>query len=183
MGDDPAAQHRKQRFQIHFAGTLQSNGHPQPSYEVIGQTGPEHRKMFRIQITFAGGPESGFIGEGTSIKRAEQRAAEQALQHLRSSGAGIRVSAMPPVPRRRRRPHADLPTLPVSGRRRHITWMVSLQSLLTTIVIAIFVITFILQAFQIPSGSMENTLLIGDYLLVDKQHFGVPRHLLPNPSL
>jgi signal peptidase I len=51
-------------------------------------------------------------------------------------------------------------------------WMGSLQSLLTTVVIAVFVITFIVQAFQIPSESMENTLLIGDYLLVDKAHFG-----------
>ena len=48
----------------------------------------------------------------------------------------------------------------------------SLQSLGITIVIAIFVITFLLQAFQIPSESMENTLLIGDYLLVDKAHYG-----------
>lgn len=40
------------------------------------------------------------------------------------------------------------------------------------IVIAVFVVTFIVQAFQIPSESMENTLLIGDYLLVDKLHFG-----------
>ncbi len=40
------------------------------------------------------------------------------------------------------------------------------------IVIAIFVITFIVQAFQIPSESMEKTLLIGDYLLVDKAHYG-----------
>src|SRR5580765_2647959 len=48
----------------------------------------------------------------------------------------------------------------------------SLQSLLTTIVIAVFVITFIVQAFQIPSESMENTLLIGDYLLVDKLRYG-----------
>jgi signal peptidase I len=47
----------------------------------------------------------------------------------------------------------------------------SLQSLLGTIVIAVFVITFVVQAFQIPSESMENTLLIGDYLLVDKAHF------------
>lgn len=51
-------------------------------------------------------------------------------------------------------------------------WMGSLQSLLTTVVIAVFVITFVVQAFQIPSESMENTLLIGDYLLVDKAHFG-----------
>jgi signal peptidase I len=51
-------------------------------------------------------------------------------------------------------------------------WFGSAQSLLATIVIAIFVITFVIQAFQIPTDSMENTLLIGDYLLVDKLHYG-----------
>ncbi|MCU1298906.1 MAG: signal peptidase [Acidobacteriaceae bacterium] len=51
-------------------------------------------------------------------------------------------------------------------------WASPLQLLLTTVVIAIFVITFIVQAFQIPSESMENTLLIGDYLLVDKLRYG-----------
>jgi signal peptidase I len=40
------------------------------------------------------------------------------------------------------------------------------------VVIAVFVITFIVQAFQIPSESMETTLLIGDYLLVDKLCYG-----------
>jgi hypothetical protein len=48
----------------------------------------------------------------------------------------------------------------------------SMQSLLATVVIAVFVITFVVQAFQIPSESMENTLLIGDYLLVDKLRYG-----------
>jgi signal peptidase I len=51
-------------------------------------------------------------------------------------------------------------------------WTMSFQSLLVTVVIAVFVITFIVQAFQIPSESMENTLLIGDYLLVDKFRYG-----------
>src|SRR5947209_165121 len=59
----------------------------------------------------------------------------------------------------------------------------SLQSFLSFIVIALFVITFVVQAFQIPSESMERTLLIGDYLLVDKVHFGSTTgplsHLLP----
>jgi signal peptidase I len=48
----------------------------------------------------------------------------------------------------------------------------SLQSLVGTVVIALFVITFIVQAFQIPSESMENTLLVGDYLLVNKLCYG-----------
>jgi signal peptidase I len=58
----------------------------------------------------------------------------------------------------------------------------SLQSLLGTIVIAVFVITFIVQAFQIPSQSMENTLLVGDYLLVNKLCYGgrgLGDHVLP----
>ncbi len=54
-------------------------------------------------------------------------------------------------------------------------WLASVESLLATVVIAIFVITFIVQAFQIPSESMEDTLLIGDYLLVDKLRYGT-RH-------
>ena len=55
---------------------------------------------------------------------------------------------------------------------RRSGWPESLQSLLGTVVIAVFVVSFIVQAFQIPSESMENTLLTGDYLLVDKVHFG-----------
>jgi len=51
-------------------------------------------------------------------------------------------------------------------------WLESVQSLVMTVVIAVFVISFVAQAFQIPSESMEETLLIGDYLLVDKLHFG-----------
>jgi signal peptidase I len=45
----------------------------------------------------------------------------------------------------------------------------ALQSLLHLIVIAIFIITFCVQPFRIPSESMESTLLVGDFLLVDKQ--------------
>jgi signal peptidase I len=51
-------------------------------------------------------------------------------------------------------------------------WPDSLQWLLGIVTIAVFIVTFVVQAFQIPSESMENTLLIGDYLLVDKMHFG-----------
>lgn len=60
----------------------------------------------------------------------------------------------------------------IAVKQQHTDWPGSLQSLLTTVVIAIFVITFIVQAFQIPSESMENTLLVGDYLLVNKLRYG-----------
>jgi len=55
----------------------------------------------------------------------------------------------------------------------------SLQSLVGTVVIAVFVITFVVQAFQIPSESMENTLLVGDYLLVNKLCYGKGLPVLP----
>ncbi len=65
------------------------------------------------------------------------------------------------------------PAKPHAHSHGHIN---SLQSLAMTIVIAVFVITFVVQAFQIPSESMERTLLVGDYLLVDKAHYGTPGH-------
>ena len=43
------------------------------------------------------------------------------------------------------------------------------QSLVNIVVIALFIITFTVQPFRIPSASMEPTLLVGDFLLVDKQ--------------
>src|SRR5213080_5445833 len=69
----------------------------------------------------------------------------------------------------------------MSAEKHQPDWTTSLQSLLATVVIAVFVITFIVQAFQIPSESMENTLLIGDYLLVDKLRYGGSMwdHIMP----
>jgi signal peptidase I len=46
------------------------------------------------------------------------------------------------------------------------------ESLLVTVVLALFGTSFVVQAFQIPSQSMEQTLLVGDYLLVNKFVFG-----------
>jgi signal peptidase I len=43
------------------------------------------------------------------------------------------------------------------------------SSLLRTIVVALFLLTFVLQPFLIPSESMERTLLVGDFLLFNKQ--------------
>ncbi len=43
-----------------------------------------------------------------------------------------------------------------------------LASLAGVLVTGLFIITFVLQAFEIPSSSMENTLLVGDHVFVNR---------------
>src|ERR1700683_1923998 len=47
-----------------------------------------------------------------------------------------------------------------------------IESLLVTVILALFGTTFVVQAFKIPSQSMEPTLLVGDDLVVNKFIFG-----------
>src|SRR5258708_6040567 len=51
-----------------------------------------------------------------------------------------------------------------------------LESLLVTVILALFGTSFVVQAFKIPSPSMEKTLLVGDHLLVNKFIFGGRGH-------
>ena len=51
------------------------------------------------------------------------------------------------------------------------TTMEFLASLAAVFVTGLFIITFIVQAFEIPSSSMENTLLIGDHVFVNREQF------------
>ena len=58
------------------------------------------------------------------------------------------------------------------------------ESIVIAVILALFIRTFVVQAFKIPTGSMEETLLIGDHLLVNKFVFGptgtaAERALLP----
>lgn len=53
----------------------------------------------------------------------------------------------------------------------------TLRSFLSVIVIALFVLTFIVQPFRIPSESMESTLMVGDFLLVNKMAESPPGSL------
>ena len=48
------------------------------------------------------------------------------------------------------------------------TALESLASICSVLAIGLFIMTFIFQNFEIPSASMEKTLLIGDHVLVDR---------------
>ena len=53
------------------------------------------------------------------------------------------------------------------------------ESLVVTLIMALFGMTFILQAVTVPTGSMQNTILVGDYLLVNKFIFSPGGDSLP----
>lgn len=64
------------------------------------------------------------------------------------------------------------PAAATSEERERVSGWEYLESLLVTIILALFGTSFVVQSFKIPSQSMEPTLLVGDHLLVNKFIFG-----------
>jgi signal peptidase I len=85
---------------------------------------------------------------------------EEMLQS--AEAAGETSSAVAPEPARSEPAHQE----------RQTTISEYLESLLVTVLLALFATSFVVQAFKIPSQSMEHTLLVGDHLLVNKFIFG-----------
>ena len=55
----------------------------------------------------------------------------------------------------------------------------AVASICSVLVVGLFILTFLGQNFVIPSGSMENTLLVGDHLLVDRITLAPPAKWMP----
>jgi signal peptidase I len=69
------------------------------------------------------------------------------------------------------------PAPPVQGPPKTV-WREYFESAVVTVVMALFGMTFIVQAVKVPTGSMQNTITIGDHLLVNKFIFA-PGSSLP----
>ena len=62
-------------------------------------------------------------------------------------------------------------------------WRENVEAVLIAVLLALFIRTFVVQAFKIPSGSMMDTLLIGDHILVNKFAYGIDVPFLHIPLL
>ena len=71
----------------------------------------------------------------------------------------------------------------VTGAHRKSVVREYFESICIAVILALFVRTFIVQAFKIPTGSMENNLLIGDHLLVNKFVFAPTLSAIENTVL
>jgi signal peptidase I len=56
----------------------------------------------------------------------------------------------------------------------------TIEAIVIALILAVIIRTFVLQAFKIPSSSMEDTLLIGDHILVSKFAYGLQ---VPRPAM
>lgn len=68
----------------------------------------------------------------------------------------------------------------MSRKRSHGPWE-TIKTVIYAFLIALFVRTFLYQPFNIPSGSMIPTLLIGDFVFVSKYSYGYSRYSFPVP--
>ena len=68
----------------------------------------------------------------------------------------------------------------VSANTRKGGWLETATIVIEALAIAMVVRTFLYQPFNIPSGSMKETLLVGDYLFVSKLSYGYSRYSFYN---
>ena len=75
-------------------------------------------------------------------------------------------------------PVSEKPAAPANINREE-TPFEALAGICSVLVVGLFILTFLAQNYLIPSGSMENTLLIGDHLVVDQITLSPPASWMP----
>jgi len=67
----------------------------------------------------------------------------------------------------------------VAGKSNENSWREAAKTVAQALALAMIVQIFFYQPFNIPSGSMKSTLLVGDYLFVSKLSYGYSRYTFP----
>jgi signal peptidase I len=89
------------------------------------------------------------------------------------------VMSRPEVPPAASQESPTKTATPAQPAKKGESWLETVKTVVYALLIALVIRTFLFQPFNIPSGSMENTLLIGDYLFVEKFAYGYSRHSFP----
>ena len=79
-----------------------------------------------------------------------------------------------------KKPHKPEPIEPgeIKSKKKKSGLRENIEAIVIAVILALFIRTFVVQAFKIPSGSMKETLQIGDHILVNKFIYGVKLPLL-----
>src|SRR5271156_4737364 len=78
----------------------------------------------------------------------------------------------------RQRNHRPM-SVQTGSKRKEGGFAETVRVIIHALIIALVIRTFLFQPFNIPSGSMMDTLLIGDYLFVSKYSYGYSHYSLP----
>jgi signal peptidase I len=98
--------------------------------------------------------------------------------NISETKAGSKTSAFSRVFNRNGHGDAPEPVTKPKGPPKSI-WREYFESAVVTVIMALFGMTFVVQAVKVPTGSMQNTITIGDHLLVNKFIFA-PGETLPS---
>jgi signal peptidase I len=113
------------------------------------------------------GPGAG-SGPGEHIQPDERQRPDERAKPDGHTGPDGTSGPDEPAGPGRAGPRGRQGSAPAKARRRRSFWRELPLLIITALVIALLIKTFVVQAFFIPSGSMENTLQIGDKILVNK---------------
>lgn len=83
LGEGSSAQDAGRDFKTSLKEMLEAEGKPGPQYRLLEETGPAHRRVFRMQVILGTG-EAVAEAEGVSKKAAQQEAARLAIERLRT---------------------------------------------------------------------------------------------------